>query len=260
MICAGCDLGISSAKVVITENGAILAVEIVPYKSFPIKAATSAMERALNKAGLPQERIDSCVATGSGKKIVPFANQVIHHEPCLHRALKELNPEIRTVIDVGGDTLLVNKIGENGELLESAFIDKCTAGTGMFIEIMAKALEIPVNDLTHDFPISNNPFQITNTCVVFAESEVISRINEGHNKLDVFAGVIYAVAAKIAGNARRISLLPEVALTGGITKNVAIVKYLERELNLKFADLGGFDPQAVAAFGAALLASERQAK
>jgi len=256
-IYAGCDLGIRSAKVVITENRSILASEIVFYKSSPHKAATAAMEGALSKAGVLGEKIISCLATGFGDKAVQFADETAPNVTCLLRGLRELNPQVRTVIDVGGHTLRVYSISPNGDLLETGFVESCTAALGMFIEMMAKTLEIPIEELAADSFLLENPIRITNTCVVFAESEVISRINEGYGRYDVFAGIVLGAAAKIASIARRIdSLIPEVAMAGGVAKYTAVKKDVERQLGLKFAELGGVDPQIVAAFGAALLAEE----
>ena len=203
-IYAGCDLGICSAKVVLTENKNILTCEVVPYKSFPHKAAASAMEGALRRAGVSGDEVIPCLSTGFGHKAVRFADRTAPDITCILRGLRVLNPQVRTVIDVGGHTLIASNIGQNGDLLETAVVDVCTAATGLFIEVMAKALEFPMEELAAGSLASENPIRITNTCVVFAESEVISSINEGHSRFDVFAGIALAVADKIASVARRI--------------------------------------------------------
>jgi len=253
---AGCDLGICTAKVVITENRTILASEVVPYKSFPHKAAAAAMEGALHKAGLSVDGSVPCLATGFGDKAVRFADGTAPNITCLLRGLRALNPQVRTVIDVGGHTLRVTNTTSNGEVRHIAFIEDCAAATGLFIEAMAKVLEFSMEEMAAASLASENSVRITNTCVVFAESEVISLINEGHSRFDVFAGVALAVAAKIASVARRIDIIPEVAMTGGVARNAVVKREVERHLGLRFADLGGVDPQIVCAFGAALLAGE----
>jgi activator of 2-hydroxyglutaryl-CoA dehydratase len=220
-IYAGCDLGICSAKVVITDNGAILASETVPYKCFPHDAAEAAMEGALRRAGLPGGAVVPCLATGFGDKAVRFADGAAPNINCLLRGLRALNPQVRTVIDVGGHTLRVSNITSDGELYHTAFIEECAAATGLFIE-----------------------------------TEVVSYINEGYSRYDVFAGVTLGVAAKISSMARRIDIFPEVAMVGGVARNAAVKREVEQHLGLRFADLGGVDPQVVAAFGAALLAGE----
>jgi len=253
---AGCDLGICSAKIVITDNGTILASEVVPYKSFPHKAAAAAMGGALHKAGLSVDGGVPCLATGFGDKAVRFADGTAPNITCLLRGLRALNPQVRTVIDVGGHTLRVTNTTSNGEVRHIAFIEDCAAATGLFIEAMAKVLEFSMEEMAAASLASENSVRITNTCVVFAESEVISLINEGHSRFDVFAGVALAVAAKIASVARRIDIIPEVAMTGGVARNAVVKREVERHLGLRFADLGGVDPQIVCAFGAALLAGE----
>ncbi len=256
MISAGCDLGVSTAKVVITENMTILASEIVPYKNFPHKAVKAAMECALREAGLSSDGIDACLATGFGGEAVHFAEQAAPGPTCLLRGIKELNPEVKTVIDVGGHTVMASNIDRNWKLSSQAFVEECFSGTGLFIEMMAKALEVPLEEMASGALSSDNPVRMTNTCVVLVESEVISCINEGYSRFDVFAGVAQAVASKIISLTRRVHLLPEVAMTGGVAKNAFITGKVEDHFGIKFADLGAVDPQTVAAYGAALLAAE----
>jgi predicted CoA-substrate-specific enzyme activase len=253
---AGCDLGISSAKVVIVDNGAILASETVPYKCFPHEAADAAMEGALRRAGLSQDAVVPCLATGFGDKAVRFADGTAPNIDCILRGLRALNPRVRMVIDVGGHTLRVSNTTDDGELNQTAFIEECAAATGMFIETIARVLEFPLEQLSAAELTSEHPIPITNTCVVFAESEVVSYINEGYSRYDVFAGVVMGVVAKISSVARRIDLIPEVAMVGGVARNAVVRNEVESHLGLRFADLGGVDPQVVAAFGAALLAGE----
>jgi predicted CoA-substrate-specific enzyme activase len=256
LIYAGCDLGICTAKVVITENKNILACEVVPYKSFPHKAAVAAMDGALRRAGVSGDGVIPCMSTGFGHKAVRFADRTAPNVTCLLRGLRVLNPQVRTVIDVGGHSLIASSIGRNGDLLETAVVEDCAAGKGLFIEVMVKALEFTMEELAACVLASENPTRITNTCVVLAESEVISFVNEGYSRFDVLAGAVLSVAGKIASVAGRIDILPEVAMTGGVAKNAVVAREVERHLGLKFADLGGVDPQIVAAFGAALLAEE----
>lgn len=255
-IYAGCDLGICSAKVVIVSDGAIFSSETVPYKNLPHKASEAAMAGALRRAGLPPDTVVPCLATGFGDKAVRFADGAAPNINCLLRGLRALNPQVRTVIDVGGHTLRVSNTTDDGELHHTAFIEECAAATGMFIETIARVLEFPVEQLSSASLTSEHPMPITNTCVVFAESEVVSYINEGYSRYDVFAGVVMGVVAKISSVARRIDLIPEVAMVGGVARNAVVRNEVERHLGLRFADLGGVDPQVVAAFGAALLAGE----
>jgi len=256
LIYAGCDLGIASAKVVITENKTILANEIVPYKSFPDKAAKAAMEGALRNAGLSGDEVVSCMATGFGQKVVPFADQIDSNEICLIRALRLLNPHVKTVIDVGGHFMIASDITPDWKPVHLAKLDDCAAGTGLFIEMIAGMLEFSMEELNAGSIIAKNPVRLTNTCVGFVETEVISRINEGYSRYDVFAGITKSVAGKIKSLANKVDMLSEVAMTGGVAKYAGVTREVERYFGIKFADLNGVDPQIVAAFGAALLAEE----
>ncbi len=259
MIYAGCDLGISAAKVVITENQTVLAEEVVQYKSFPDEAATMAMDGALKKAGLSGNEIASCLATGFGQKIVHFADKVDSNELCLLRALKFLNPQVKTIIDVGGHFIVASNITPNWKLTHFAKLDDCASGTGMFVEMIVGMLELPIEELAAGALVYKDPILLTNTCVVFAESEVISRINDGYNRFEIFAGITHSVAAKIIGMVNKVDIIPEVAMTGGVAKYGGVISELENYFGIKFADLNGVDPQIVTAFGAALLAEEKTA-
>jgi predicted CoA-substrate-specific enzyme activase len=256
LIYVGCDLGIVSAKAVIIENSDILAFEIVAYRNHPKQAAVEVVDKALARAGLSKEEIDYCLSTGFGGKAVAHADGVIPHRLCLYRAVRELNPKIRTVIDVGGHSFTAFNIDGSGKISETAITDVCVAGTGIFIEVMAKALEMPLDELIWTSLGSKDSLPITSTCAVFAESEVVSLVNDGYDRSDIFAGIASSVAAKIASIVRRISVDEEVAMTGGMAKNSIVVRDFERRLGIKLADLAGVDPQVVGAFGAALMAKE----
>jgi predicted CoA-substrate-specific enzyme activase len=256
VIYAGCDLGAVAAKVVIVDDGEILASEIIAYKNLPREAAVSVMESALSKANLSEEQIDYCMATGFGRKAIPYANGNVPEVVCLNRAVRRLNPEVRTVIDVGGQSIRAFNISESGKITDSTANEKCAAGTGKFIEVMAKALELPLDRLG-DLPLeAKDPVSITTQCGVFAESEVITYVNEGKDRADIVAGISRSVAGKTASLARRISLDEQVAMVGGVAKNTGVVRYIEEELGLKLAWLD-FDPQLVGALGAAIVASEK---
>jgi predicted CoA-substrate-specific enzyme activase len=255
---AGCDLGILAAKAVIIEDGDILALEVLPYKNHPQQAAVAVMDRALAKANLCREQIDYCLATGFGEKAVQYADGIIKNVLCLSRAVRELNPRVRTVIDVGGHSFTAFNIGNSGAVMVEAITDKCAAGTGRFLDLMAEVLEMPLDELCRRSLGSTNPVYITSQCVIFAESDVISCINEGKHRFDIFAGIAHSVAGRIAALVRRINVVKEVAITGGVAKNPIVMRDLEKELGLKRAELNGVDPQVMGAYGAALLARDKR--
>jgi len=256
LIYAGCDLGTISAKAIIIEEGHILATEILPYKSLPKQAATNVMEKAINKVGLTQDRIAYILATGFGKKAVSYADNDIPELLCLSRALHKLNRDIRTVIDAGGHSITAFNINSAGKITSSSVNEKCASGTGKFMEVMAHALEMPLDELSIASLASNNPLPITSQCGVFAESEVITHVNEGKDRFDIFAGISLSVASKVAAVVRRICVDQPVAIVGGLAKNRIVVRDIETELGLSFAEYN-MDAQTVVAYGAALIAQER---
>ena len=259
MICLGCDLGASTAKAVILRDGQIIAEKIIPYRTLPKEAAIRVLATALDQACLSEDQIDYCLSTGFGKKAVPFANQTVHEVACLARAVRKLNPKVKTVLDVGGQVIRAFNIGEDGRVTDSIANDKCAASTGKFMEVMSHALELPIEQLSQVSLNSKNPVSITNQCGVFAESEVITYVNQGKDRLDIFAGISLSVAGKVSGLVRRINMEEELAFVGGVSKNQIVVRDVKNELGLKIAKLE-VDPQLIGAFGAALLAEERFTK
>ena len=252
----GCDLGVVSAKAAIIDDSGPLSFEILPYSSFPQEAAIAVMEKALGRAGLAGKKMDRCISTGFGGKAVPGSDGMAPDTVCLQRAIRRLNPNVRTVINVGGHSFVAFYIDAAGGLGESAVTDFCTAGMGMLLEVTATALEVPLDELVRKSGSPGRPLFIDNQCPVFAESEAVSLINEGYDGDDVFAGVVSAVSNKIAGQVRRLGVVQELAMVGGVAKNRLVMANLEKNLRLRFADLGGLDPQVIAAYGAALLARE----
>jgi len=259
LIYAGCDLGILAAKVAIIEDGEILALEVLPYRNHPREAAVEVMDKALARAGLSAEKIDYCLATGFGKRAVDYADGITQSPLCLYRAVREMDYGIRTVIDVGGHSFTTFNIWEDGQMSAEPMPDWCPTATGRFIEVMADALEMSVEELIHGALESSSPVYITSQCAVYAESDVISQVNDGKDPFDIFAGIAHSMAARIAGLVRRIDVDEKVVMAGGVANNAIVVRDLEKELGLKLAELNGVNPQVLGAYGAALLAGDRKA-
>jgi len=256
LLYAGCDLGTITAKVVIIKDNDIITHEILPYKNLPRQIAEEVYQKALSRAALSPNQIDYCVATGFGKKAVSYADAESSEVVCLNRAFRFLNPDVRTIIDVGGQSMRAININDKGKVLDSTTNEKCAAGTGKFIEVMAKALELPLEEMG-ELPFSaSDPVSITSQCGVFAESEVITYVNDGRESPDIAAGIAHSVAGKISSLVRRISLDEKFAMVGGVAKNKGIVKYVEEELGIKLVNLDA-DPQMIGALGAALVAREK---
>ncbi len=264
MIVAGCDLGILSAKAAVIDyssvhdNIEILSAEILPYRSHPKEAAQKVMDMALANAKLSFDQVSSFVATGFGAKAVPFETTVIPPMLCLHRAIRMLNKNIRTVVDVGGHSFTAFHVNDEGDISESTITDKCASGTGKFIETIVNTLEMPLEELCRAALDSKKPLPVTNQCVILAESDVISHINAGHDRVDIFAGITSYVASNIVGLMNSIDIIEDVAMTGGVAKNCAVVKAIETRLGYKLADTGTIDPQLFGAIGAAIMAQTIQ--
>lgn len=257
MLYVGCDLGTVAAKVVVLNDDAVAATKILAYKNLPKQAAVSVLEQALSEVGMPSKAIAACVATGFGRKAAPYATSDAPEVLCLNRGVRYLNSGVRTVIDVGGQSIRAFALSENGKVSESSGNEKCAAGTGKFIEVMAKALELPLEQVGEFSLSSQRPVNITSQCGVFAESEVITYVNDGIDRADIMAGISRSVAGKVASLVRRITVAEPVTLVGGVAKNQGVRRFLEEELGIKLTQLD-FDPQLVSALGAALLAKEKR--
>ncbi len=259
MAYAGCDLGIATAKIVIVENKQVVAAEVLPYTSLPKQAAIDVMQIALDKAGIRHEQIDACLATGFGKAAVPYADGVIPDTVCILRAAGALDRNIRTVIDVGASSFNALAIDPFGGMSETTIQNKCAEGNGLFIDLMTKALRMPLDELSPGALKSRNPVRITSQCAILAESDVVSHLNEGYSAYDVFAGVALSISCRIAALVRQVGAVEEVLMIGGVAKSHIVVRELEKELGLNLAD-PVVDHRVFAAFGAALAAEELESR
>ena len=256
MIVAGCDVGSLTGKAVILKDGEILAHCIVPTTPKPVRTAKNAMNGALEKCNLTLDDIEYIVGTGYGRVKIPFANMETSELTCHGKGAHSCIPEIRTIIDVGGQDCKVIKVNKDGKMLDFAMNDKCAAGTGRFLEVMAKTLELKLEELGPISLKSNNPAKITSQCSVFAETEVVSLMADDTEVPDIVAGIHDAIAARIMTLVYRVGLEKEVVISGGVAKNVGVVDYLEKRMGMKTMSLP-VDPQIIGALGAALIANEK---
>ena len=246
---AGVDIGSTMTKVVIV-NETTLASVIGPTGPEHRKLANRVMEEALAKAKLPFEEITYVVATGYGRINVPFADKQITEISCHARGVSHLLPEVRTVIDIGGQDSKGIKLRE-GRVVDFVMNDRCAAGTGRFLEVTADELGISLDEMGKLSFEAKNKVEISSTCTVFAAQEVVNKISEGAALADIIAGLHEAIATRIYGMARRLKIEREVALTGGGAKNIGLVKALEAKLGFKV--LLPPEPLLTGAIGAALL-------
>ncbi|HPC46452.1 MAG TPA: acyl-CoA dehydratase activase [Deltaproteobacteria bacterium] len=256
MITAGCDVGSLSAKAVILKDGLVRSWHVIYAKPDPEESAREVMGKALEKADLDQGDIDFLVATGYGRNAVPFAHASESEIACHGRGASWLAPQVRTVIDIGGQDAKALRVDSCGRVVRYAYNDKCASGTGRFLEIMAGAMGLDVSDMGPASENAINPVAISNQCVVFAETEIISLINEGRDKSDIIAGLHRALAHRVVSLARGIEPEPVIAMTGGVAKNTGMFRALEEALGVPLLPLE-IDPQIVGALGAAVIAMER---
>ena len=257
IIVGGCDVGSATGKALILRDGKIAAYTIIPATTKPEETARLAMDEALKKAGISSlEEIGYLVGTGYGRTQVPFANENISEITCHARGASWLLPTVRTVIDIGGQDCKVIGINDGGKVREFTMNDKCAAGTGRFFEAMARTLEVDLQGLSSLALQSQNPAQITSQCSVFAESEVISLVNNGVDPADIAAGLHVSIASRLSSQARHVGIIEDVAVSGGCAKNKALVESLQKKLGITIKILPE-DPQVAGALGAALIAQEK---
>ena len=255
MIVAGCDVGSLSAEAVIMKDGQIVSAEIIRVRPRPEQSATDVMDAALQKAGLSYEDIEYCVSTGYGRERIPFAKNNISEISCHGKGAQWLVPSVRTVIDVGGQDCKAIRIDDNGKLVNFVMNDKCAAGTGRFLEFMAKVLGVSIEDLGPLALNSEEKVIVTNVCSIFAESEVLHYVYEGKKSADVASGINHSMAERVNSLAKRVGIEKDICITGGVAKNISVVKNLEELLGLEPERLP-VDPQIVGAVGACLFAKE----
>ncbi|MFQ5996754.1 MAG: acyl-CoA dehydratase activase, partial [Dehalococcoidales bacterium] len=244
---AGIDLGSTMTKVVIIDESEAICARVESHTGAEHRRlANKVMEQALAQAGLPFAEIAYVVATGYGRINVPFADKQITELTCHARGVSRLFPSVRTALDIGGQDAKGLKI-RDGKLVDFVMNDKCAAGTGRFLEVIAKTLGLKVEELGDIALKSTNKVDISNTCTIFTQQEVVSRLSEGVPIEDVVAGLHEAIASRTVGMLNRLKIEPEVVFTGGVAKNVGVVKAVRK--NLKGEVLVPDDPLISGALG-----------
>lgn len=257
MIVAGCDIGSLTAKAVIMENGKILSDAIMRAKTRPAESANIIIQMALDNAKLTMNDIGYVVGTGYGREQIPFVDQVESEISCHAKGAWQTMPSVHMVIDIGGQDAKATRMDDNGNVVRYIYNDKCAAGTGRFLEVMAEALEVPLEELGSLAANSTEKLSISNQCVIFAETEVVSLVNEGKEIADILNALHQSLAKRVASLARSIEVKEDVVMTGGVAKNIGVFSALSEALNIKLKSLDGADPQIMGALGAALYAQEK---
>lgn len=259
MMIAGCDIGSLTAKAVIMEEDNILGSAVIRAKNNPGVSADEVMKLALENAKKAMADIQYVVGTGYGREQVSFVDSVESEISCHAKGAFSLLPSVRMVIDIGGQDAKATLMDETGSVIRYLYNDKCASGTGRFLEVMAEAMEVPLEEMGETAARSTKTLTISNQCVIFAETEVVSLVNEGREICDIINALHYALAKRAASMAKSIGVKEDVVMTGGVAKNSGVFRAISEVLGVPLKTLGNVDPQIVGAIGAALYAREKLA-
>lgn len=258
MYVLGIDIGSTASKAVImNEKREICAKAMIPHGTGSI-GPQKVYDTILEKSGLSKDDLSMILATGYGRFVFPDADDQKSEISCHAKGIFFINPEIRTIIDIGGQDVKAIRLNEKGIIANFTMNDKCAAGTGRFLENMAKILNVNTVDLGDIAQKATQPAEISNTCTVFAESEVISKLSNNVKIEDLVAGIHKSVAKRVASLAFRNGITEVVAMSGGVALNKGIVSALEQEI--KKPIFVHEDCQLFGALGAALFAVEELEK
>lgn len=250
---AGVDVGSTQTKaVIVDEKGDIVGRALIDTGANVIQAAEQSFLEALSSQNIDEEEVEYVVGTGYGRYRVTFGNTQVTEISCHGRGAVHLFPNTRTVVDMGGQDTKAISVSADGEIIDFCMNDKCAAGTGRFLGAAAAALDIPLDDLGAVSLKSTKPIKISTTCTVFAESEVLAWLGKGKKIEDILWGVHKSIASRSAGLMRRVGINDEITFTGGVSRNIGMVKALEERLEkpLNISE----DCHYMGALGAALFA------
>ncbi len=255
MLVAGVDVGAATAKTAIVQDGVLLSYAVMPTGDFVSQAARDVTVTALQKCGYTMENLDYVCSTGYARRVVSFSDKAISEIICHARGVHTTCPDVRTIIDIGGQDSKVINVRPDGTVGDFVMNDKCAAGTGRFLEVMADVLKLTIDEMGPISLTSKNPSNISSTCTIFAETEVVSLRADRTPKEDMVAGIHRAVARRVWIMGRNVGYRDRIAFTGGVAKNIGVVHFMEELLDTEIVIPQ--PPQIMGALGAALLASTR---
>lgn len=246
----GVDFGSTTTKTVILDlKGNIVAAQVAAKGSISAEGVKASMDAALAEAGITQRDVARTVSTGYGRRMIDVADQSYTEITCHARGASVLYPDARLVIDIGGQDSKVIAIGDGGLVSQFAMNDRCAAGTGKFLETLARAVQVPVEEMGTLALQAKDELTVSNMCATFAETEVISLLAEGKSKPEVLGAVHAAIASRTVGLVARVGKREPIVMTGGVAKNQAAVFHIEKALGMKLHIPA--DPQIAGALGAA---------
>ncbi|MEW6616616.1 MAG: acyl-CoA dehydratase activase [Thermodesulfobacteriota bacterium] len=257
---AGVDVGAATAKTVVFSEGKILGYKVIPTGHSVPLAANEVTKLALENAGIEinggdfKDIFDHIISTGYGRNGVPFSNKAITEIMCHAKGAFFLLPKTRTIIDIGGQDSKTIGLEEDGNVSNFVMNDKCAAGTGRFLEVMAEVLGVELENLGEEAMKSKNPCTVSTTCTIFAESEMVSLRAEGRKREDLVSGIVRSVASRVSIMGRTVGFKDDVVFTGGVAKNVGVKEALKQETGKNIVVPS--EPQIMGALGAAIFAFE----
>lgn len=251
----GIDVGSGFSKAVLCEGEKLCSFAVLPSGGSYMDTARAVAEEATGKGSVSLRDIVYTVATGYGAQMVDFADETATDITCHSVGVNRLFPSVRTLIDIGAQYSRAIRVNDSGKATYFIMNEKCAGGSGKFLQVIARILKISFEEISALSINSAQPVEFTTGCAVFAESEAVSRISEGFLPGDILAGVHKAMASKIMTLVARVGFENDCAITGGGAKDIGLVRAIESELKIGAMVPG--EPQITAAFGAAILASER---
>jgi len=252
---AGIDVGSRTTKVVLMGDQQIIASGVIQTGTSPAGAAETVLHRACEQAGCPRKDIRRMVGTGYGRVSLAFVDKTITELTCHAKGCHFINSAVRTVLDIGGQDSKVIRVDDDGNMTDFIMNDKCAAGTGRFLEVVAQALEIDLDALGKLSLEADRPCKINSTCSVFAESEVVSLLAKGEDCANIVAGINRSFATRIGNMVKRLGVSGEMVFVGGVAKNHGLVSALSDYMQTHFLGLD-VDPQIMGALGAAVMAQQ----
>lgn len=258
MYTLGIDIGSTTSKCALLRDGTVLEAKSLQWGGLGTDGPDEALSQLWKESGLTPADIACTIVTGYGRNKYEGADGEVSELTCHALGGRFVFPDLRTVIDIGGQDAKIISLTADGRMGSFIMNDKCAAGTGRFLEVMANILRLDIDDMGAIAAKSSAPVSISSTCTVFAESEVISQLAGGVNRPDLVAGICQSVATRVASLARRAGIVERVCMSGGVARNEAVRRYMADALGVEIS----FDPlaQYFGAIGAALYAYRRAAK
>lgn len=252
----GCDIGSLTSKAVVLNSRRVLATAIIQSKPQPEVSAKDVIEKVLRKAELSIKEIAFCVGTGYGRKKVPGVNKTVSEIVCHGKGARWMLPSAKTIIDIGGQDCKAIRLDDQGNVVKFLANDKCASGTGRFLEVMADVLNVTVDELGELSEKASKSFVMASTCTLWAQAEVIKRLNSGFRVADIASGINKAMATRASILASSVGVEDDVLMTGGVAKNSGVQADLEKILGHRIKKIRKTDPQLAGAIGAAVAAKE----